>query len=481
MIEGTEVLIVDDSPDILDVLGEFLRLHGCLVHEARTGKEALKILSEEKVEAVIADVKLPDTNGISLLEGIKSLDPTIPVIMITGYFEPNLIVDSMRKGASDFILKPIEFERLILALFRAKRERELLLEKMRIQDFLDDKKKILFLNRELQEKIKEISLMYQISEKFNTIKLEEDIFEKVLEVVGEIFEGRSCAYYVVDSKEKKIVPFKTRGTREIWRSITVPEATLDDLLSKKRHMEMENLFFVPVVIKGECVGFIGMEGKRKNGKLEEGELLLLKTIAEKSSVHIENRMLYESLFQNIIQTLKSLVISINRRDAYTSGHCERVTKNSVRVGEILGVSDYEKNILKVTGSVHDVGKIGIPDAILLKPGRLTEEEYRIMKNHSVYGEEIISRFEILANEAKIVKHHHERFDGRGYPDGLLSDEIPLCSRIIAVCDAYDAMVTERPYRRALSREEALSEIKRCRGTQFDPQVVDAFMEMMDEC
>jgi HD-GYP domain-containing protein (c-di-GMP phosphodiesterase class II) len=153
---------------------------------------------------------------------------------------------------------------------------------------------------------------------------------------------------------------------------------------------------------------------------------------------------------------------------------------SLRLVEELGLSEYERDVIRIVAPVHDLGKLGIPDAILSKPGRLTEEEQRIMQNHSIYGEEIMSRFEVLSDEAKVIRGHHERYDGNGYPDRVSRMEIPFCSRIIAVADAYDAMVTDRPYRRAFKKEEAFEEIKRCKNTQFDPDIADAFIIMMEK-
>ena len=151
---------------------------------------------------------------------------------------------------------------------------------------------------------------------------------------------------------------------------------------------------------------------------------------------------------------------------------------SLLLADALGATDYDKDVVRIVAPVHDVGKIGVPDSILLKDGRLTDDEYALMKSHSVYGEEIINRFDILANEARITRHHHERFDGAGYPDRLAGENIPYSSRLIALCDTCDAMMTDRPYRKAQTTEEVLAEIKKCRGKQFDPNMADCFMEMI---
>jgi HD-GYP domain-containing protein (c-di-GMP phosphodiesterase class II) len=188
-------------------------------------------------------------------------------------------------------------------------------------------------------------------------------------------------------------------------------------------------------------------------------------------------MLYESLFENVFQTLTSLIAAINKRDSYTENHCHRVTDMTLLLADKMDLADYEKDVLRFVGPVHDLGKIGVPDSILLKPGGLTDEEYSMMKSHSAFGEEILSRFDILSKESKIIRSHHERYDGRGYPDALARDEIPICSRVIAVCDTFDAMVTNRPYRKALEKEYAFDEIERCKGSQFDPDIADCFLEM----
>ncbi|MCS7281172.1 MAG: response regulator [Desulfobacterota bacterium] len=480
MLEGTRVLIIDDMPAIVEMLSEFLKLNGCEVFKAYTGLEGMKILDAERIDIVLADVKLPDINGVSLLEKIKLKDPTIPVIMVTGYLEPDVIISSMKKGASDFILKPIEFDKLWLSLLRAKREKELLGENLKNHQSLEDKKKIMLLNRELQNRIKELTAMYRIATRFNAIKVGEDVFEKVLEVTRDVFEGRSVAYYTVDMDSKEIIPFKVMGEKEkMEKRIFLNGHLAKDQNVSEKYVELDELLLVPVLIKKECIGFLGLEKKDKTKeKTLSEDVFLLKLIAENASVQIENMMLYESLFESLMQTLNSLIISINRRDAYTQGHCQRVAKLSLRVATLMGIPECERHGLELVGPIHDLGKIGIPDSILLKPGRLTEEEYELMKKHPVFGEEILSRFDLLLKEARLVRYHHERYDGKGYPDHLSSDEIPIGARILAVCDSYDAMVTDRPYRKGMTREEALMEVKRCSGTQFDPEVVEAFLEII---
>ena len=486
MLSGTKTLIVDDNPDVIAVLSDFLAFNGCEVHKAVCGREAIDVLAKRDIDVIILDVQLPDINGINLIDTIKVDRPATAVVMATGYYDPNFVIDAMKKGASDFLLKPFEFDKLLLVMMRVIRERNLLIEKENMMQNLEDKRKIEHLNRALQKKIRELTTMYHISNKFNAINIFEDVYEKMIHIVGETLDVRSCGYYVADPEADELVLYtghvKDGGDHGAdWKRVGLPDEFKKDYRGPRKHLVRDNKVYLPLVIQGEPIGFIMTEAKLNGGNTPttlDNDIFFLRLIAEKASTQIENRMLYESLFENILHTLRSLIIAINRRDFYTDGHCKRVTNLSLALGERLRISEYEKDVIRVVGPVHDLGKIGIPDRILLKPEKLTDDEYAVMKSHSEYGEEIMSRFEILAKEAKIIRHHHERYDGRGYPDRLAGDDIPVCSRIIAVCDAYDAMVTDRPYRKGMEEDAILTEMTRCRGSQFDPVIVEAFNEII---
>ena len=181
----------------------------------------------------------------------------------------------------------------------------------------------------------------------------------------------------------------------------------------------------------------------------------------------------ESIKSSILNSLK---IGLGVNSGETEQHTERVSINAVKVGKKLELEMSELDELKIAGDFHDIGKIGISEDILLKPGRLTAEEYEVMKTHSEKGYRIIKASSELKNVAECVLYHHERWDGLGYPMGLKGEAIPLLSRIISVCDAYDVMTNNRVYKRAISKEDAIKELKDCAGTQFDPKVVNAFIE-----
>jgi putative nucleotidyltransferase with HDIG domain len=185
---------------------------------------------------------------------------------------------------------------------------------------------------------------------------------------------------------------------------------------------------------------------------------------------------YRRLEESSLEAIESLNATVEAKDPYTAGHSSRVQRIALSIGEELGLTIKELDALRFGALFHDIGKIAIPDVLLTKPGRLTEDEYELMKRHSAEGARIVAKFGRLRDSVPIIHHHHERFDGLGYPDGLAGEDIPRSAAIAGLADAWDAMTIERPYQRALAPDEALEEVRACRGTQFVPVVVDAFFE-----
>ncbi len=190
--------------------------------------------------------------------------------------------------------------------------------------------------------------------------------------------------------------------------------------------------------------------------------------------------MYRELREVFISTISALAAALEARDPHTSGHAERVSRHAVRVGQEMGLDRERVDLLEYVAILHDIGKIGIPDHILQKPGAFTESEWALMKRHSCIGAGILQRIKQLETGSEWVRHHHERYDGRGYPDGLSGEGIALEARILAAVDSLDAMMSERPYKKAMTVGQARREIIRCSGTQFDPRVVEALLRIIDE-
>ncbi|NOZ26334.1 MAG: HD domain-containing protein [Nitrospirae bacterium] len=240
-----------------------------------------------------------------------------------------------------------------------------------------------------------------------------------------------------------------------------------------------NIICVPLKTKERIIGVL--EGiNKKDGRFDDSDLELMETLSNFIAVAIENARLYTELKETFYATAETLTETIELRDPCTGGHTKRVKHYSLIIGRYLGLTKDELEHLELAAILHDIGKIGIRDDILLKKGKLTEQEMMHMKRHSIYGAELLQSIKQLKKIVPVVRNHHERYDGTGYPDGLRGEEISLMARILTVADSFDAMTTHRPYKKSISTEAALEELRRCSGTQFDPAVVEAFLQAFSD-
>lgn len=196
-------------------------------------------------------------------------------------------------------------------------------------------------------------------------------------------------------------------------------------------------------------------------------------------INSELKDTYEKLERSYMESIQTVRYTVEAKDAYTRGHSDRVSEYSVLIGKYMGLSEEDLKTLRIGGLFHDVGKIGVPDSILLKTEKLTDDEYSEIKNHPTIGAHILSTATIFQDLIPIVKHHHEKYDGTGYPSKLRGEDIPFMARIAAIADTFDAMTSKRTYRNALPLDVVISEIERCKGTQFDPKIADVFLDILN--
>lgn len=196
-------------------------------------------------------------------------------------------------------------------------------------------------------------------------------------------------------------------------------------------------------------------------------------------INLELMLTQNRLKESQVETIMSLVLSQEAKDRYTYGHSERVTKYSVAIAREMGLLEEDIEVIERAGKLHDLGKIGINDEILFSEGSLDEEKMNVIRTHPAKGVNILEPLKFLDREKEIIRHHHERYDGRGYPDGLKGEQISLGARIMAVADAFDAMKSTRPYKNNLSKTEIVSELLSHSGTQFDPKIVNVFLKIVD--
>ena len=335
-MEQRKVLIVDDDRRVRDVLYEIFLSNGYKCQVATNGREGLETFASVRPPLTVTDVKMPVMDGLEFLTAVREIDPDAAVIVLTGVADVKMAIESLKRGAYDFIIKPVNVDELLIAAERGLERRQLLIERREYQVTLERR---------------------------------------------------------------------------------VEEATRD-----------------------------------------------------LDAAYTQLQLSYRT-------TLEALGSALDTRDVGTESHSRRVHGYSLTVARAHGVPEHQLEDLGHGVLLHDIGKIGIPDAILLKPGPLTPEEWQIMRTHPEIGKRLVERIPFLRGAVPVVYCHHERWDGTGYPRRLKDEEIPLGARIFAVVDAFDAMTFDRPYSVAIPFDAARTEIRRCAGTHFDPAVVETFLSI----
>ncbi|HJP61582.1 MAG TPA: HD domain-containing phosphohydrolase [Gemmatimonadaceae bacterium] len=256
-----------------------------------------------------------------------------------------------------------------------------------------------------------------------------------------------------------------------------PSDPVDGVAPSRPEEKWRNFVATPVNIHGELQAVIIAADKRE-GAFSEEEVETLLSIGDHGSVALENRHLERELQAAYLSTVGVLADAVQAKDSYTHGHCELVSRLARLTAAELDLSETDRDVVCFAALLHDVGKIGVSDGVLNKPGPLLPEERDLVRTHVRIGHDLLARVPSLTRVAEVVLHHHEWYDGRGYPDGLSAHEIHVAARIVAVADAYGAMITRRSYSDALPEDAAVAELRRCAGTQFDPMVVDAFARVV---
>ena len=465
-----KVLIVDDDAGIRDTLSDLVRLLGYSTSTAENGLKAMELFDDGPYLCVFTDIMMPKMTGLELIKEVKARDVSTPVVVITGYASVEMAIDAMKYGASDFISKPFKMKQIEFILKKVEREKKLLQENKKFSEELTLHRLIDHLSGQLEKSVEEISTLHAISDKITRLKGIKDIVNTMVDVTGEILDTADVCFYLLDGATGKFIDLDSGSIAELNRGIMEGNIVRNRVPGSFDGQDLEILF--PLMIEDRLFGALRVVSSNGIDSSKEAKLsYLLQRIVER----MENVVLYEGLYENILSTLDSMAKILDARDPHTSRHSTRVTELSMRIGKTLGLSDEDLDVLKVSASLHDIGKVGVPDKILLKKGKLTVEEMDIIKRHPDIGFDILSSIIPMKKDAEIIRHHHERYDGKGYPMGLKGEDIPFLSRIITLADAFDAMTSDRPYRKALPYSVALQEIKRCRGTQFDPGIVDVFI------
>ena len=473
MITNERLLIVDDEDSIREVLTDFLTMEGYSVMSASNGIDALKILETETFHGILLDLKMPGMSGLDLLDSIKVSAPEAVSIMMTGFGTVESAIQAMKSGAYDYILKPFKVQEVINLIKRGLKEKRLEQDNIQLREAVE----LYDLSEKLSSSL-EMNVIYDLLIDTARTQINADGVTIWIREGGECNCKRRWMKGTLEpSHAKEMLSIETERIRARFRdndTLIIHGEEAQDYLGEQSPT-LNSLFLVPLKNSDKELGFLAAFAFNKNEKFLEGKRKMLTVLAGRAASAIENAALYSDLKFTFKQTIQAFANLLEDKDPYTHGHSHRVKKYSVMIAQGMGMTESEVELIADTALMHDIGKLGIRYEDLNKAEPLTEGEYEMFKSHTTRGKWILEPIPFLHELIPGVYHHHERWDGRGYPLGLKGLEIPLAGRILAIADTYDAMTSHRAYRRALPHDVAISEITAYSGTQFDPDIVEVFL------
>lgn len=473
------VLVVDDDPMLRRLLRDCLDQEmGLRVVDTGDAQEAERILATQSVALLICDLMLDGASGVDVIRAGHTHQPDLVSILVTGFPTVETAVEALQLGVDDYLLKPFKLQQLMSTVRRA-------LERGRLRRE----------NMQLREQVAISELVRAIG---STLELDQLLSMVVATARREfsalaasiLLRGGSRAglqMQVMDGERgladnPGYLDFLSGSTLPVQSAMATGRAVLlsgqqtDMFDSDQREHDM---ICQPLIAKGSVIGVLNIIRKPTAGPCGEGTLRSIEITAAQAAIAIENSRLYRNLHNAYMDTVSALANAIETRDPYTRGHTDRVKVLAQAIARRMGWGVEQLFDLWIGCTLHDIGKIGVPDHILKKPGPLTPEEFALMRRHPEIGATIIQGVPFLKPAVPYVYYHHERYDGKGYPTGLSGESIPIEGRILSVVDTFDAVTSDRPYRQAGSWEHACRELVACAGTQFDPNIVEIFISVLE--
>jgi putative nucleotidyltransferase with HDIG domain len=403
--------------------------------------------------------------------------------------------------------KPYFFQRDFHPVTRRKLLEESIEELERDKQLLQHKyDEIHQLNLALQKKVRQLSSIHEASQAVVSILDLKNILEVAFSLLVRLFGFDRLVIFTIDEDQRMLKILHATGAEkdliEKIKDYRVPLTRLNNILARvastgvaaiiedinkspiNRQNPIIRLFqpkafvVVPLIAKNKIIGVLAADKRAEKLAVTQEDRDYIVSFANNIAVAIENARLYQDLRKNFFNSIQALAYALEAKDPFTRGHSEVVARYSIKVARQMGFSQEQVEQLRQTCLLHDIGKIGVVPDILEKDGIPSKDEWQVMRKHPVIGDNIVRPLHLPFEIRSVIRSHHERFDGRGYPDGLMGTQIPLAARIVAVADAYDAMVSSRPYRKAMSSEGALLELEKNAGTQFDPEVVQVFKSVI---
>jgi response regulator RpfG family c-di-GMP phosphodiesterase len=495
MAQDTKILVVDDEIVIRALLVDILTEEGYQVETASSGKMALDFLKgPDGFVILFTDIMMPEMNGIELIREARKVAPSVIPIVMTAFATLDTARAAVKEGAYDYVLKPFSLSEIKLAVTNA-------IERHRLEHD--------------NARLREITELFNISESIAAIRDERQLLNFVLQAALERVgaERGSVMITTPDGQALEVavsvgIPEENaRSVVEVGSGISgwvaqhgrplLVENINDNpgVVEMSRRLQDASFISVPLERKQplsydalvlgleipRVIGVINVNKKKSGRQFSEGDLKILSIIANHAAAALENVRLIKNVEDAHLATLQSMALLLEAKDAYTHGHSERVRNHCLKVARRMGMSEQDIEILRVAAPLHDLGKIGVKDDVLNKNGAPTVDEWGMIKRHPILGYDVLVPVRLLTREhLNLVRGHHERIDGSGYPDGLGGDQIPPATQVIIVADAYDAMASDRAYRPALSPDMIISQLRRFSGTQFSHKVAEVFVGLIEK-
>ncbi|HOP06016.1 MAG TPA: response regulator [candidate division Zixibacteria bacterium] len=465
------LLVVDDEKYICGIIVEALASENYETVAMSDPAEALAYIENNPVDLVLTDLVMGEFSGIQVLESTLTHHEDAAVILMTAHPTVQTAISVLKKGAFDFLIKPFKLELLRATIRRGLSHQRIVRE-----------------NLHLRGQVEFLKVA-------GTAGAEVDIDEFLSMVVRSCRKEMSaCAAGLIEvnPKTNEIVRRACEAEHESLHAVVLDESTLEHFNFTKSSkpiissepieeggMQMSRIYISqPIFSRRKLHGVINLLIKARFDRLTQGQINVLNILANSAAATMTNFALYQDLRQSYLQAIRGLAQAIEARDEYTAGHTDRVSRLAESIARELGWSEKSIEALAMGCTLHDIGKIAIPDSVLNKPGKLTEEEHKLMLDHPNLGLNIIQGIDLFRPAEPYIVSHHEAYDGSGYPLGLAGEDIPIEGRLLSVADTFDAIVTDRPYRKGADLDVAVSELIKYKGKQFDPDLVEVFLDLI---
>lgn len=472
------ILVVDDEISICEIVSAYLQKSGYTVFPAQNAEQAIRILQEREVDIVLSDIKMPGMSGVDLLKWIKEYNSFLPVIITTGFPTLDTAIEALKLGAYDYLTKPFHLEEIREKVSRALQARQLQEDNLLFSKLVS-----------LHEVTKVLSSTHSLDQ----------LNERFIDYSVKISRSHGGALFFSNTAQQLQVAHTTPEPfdRTFWelpvfvygsqwvvhngdplvieRGITALPEGMPPLPEF-----VQSYIVFPLKTPKRVLGALNLVRAQNSIAYSNVDLEIINVLASQASISIENARLYQNIRDNYLKTISGFALAVEAKDKYTHGHSENVMKYTVILAQHLGLAVKEIEQIKYAGLLHDIGKIGVDESILNKPGKLTLEEFEQIKKHPELGSRILANVPFFESLVPLIRHHHEYYNGEGYPDGLANEQIPFGARILSISDAFEAMTSNRPYRKALSHEKAFEIIDKEKNGQFDPDIVDKFIDVMKE-